>query len=95
MWVLEPKTLEEEVHQNIRFLLATQKGSIPLNRDFGISLDLLDNPTPVAKQKLIAEIISAVEKWEPRAKVTKVWFEEDSTGKLKPQVSFATIFEGQ
>jgi phage baseplate assembly protein W len=95
MWELEPKSLEEEVHQNIRFLLDTQKGSVPLNREFGISLDLLDNPTPAAKQKLIAEIITAIEKWEPRAKVTNVSFEETPQGKLKPQVKFVIISGGQ
>ena len=95
MWELQPETLEEEVYQNIRFLLSTQKGSVPLNREFGISLELLDNPTPVAKQKLIAEIISAIEKWEPRAKVTKIDFEETQEGKLKPQVDFVIIPEGR
>jgi len=93
MWELEPRTLEEEVKQNIRFLLSTPKGSVPLNREFGISLELLDNPTPVAKQRLIAEIISAIERWEPRARVTKVWFEEDESGKLVPRVDILIVGE--
>ena len=81
-----------EILQNVRTILTTTKYSVPMDREFGLSVTMLDDPTPIAQAKLTAEIISAVNRWEPRVKVTKVTFEVDDTqGILRPKVQVKII----
>lgn len=63
--------------QNIAVILSTRKGTVPLYRDFGLNMDFLDKPIPVAKVMMISEVREAVERWEPRATVLGVTFSED------------------
>ncbi|MCI8757344.1 MAG: GPW/gp25 family protein [Oscillospiraceae bacterium] len=49
----------ESVLQNIAVILSTPKGSVPMYRDFGISVDILDRPIPVAKAMMTADIKEA------------------------------------
>lgn len=76
------------VLQNIAVILSTRKGTVPLYRSFGLNMDLLDKPVPVAKVMMIAEVREAVETWEPRATVVGVSFSEDPArpGTLIPTV---------
>ena len=75
-----------EVMQNVRTICATTKYSVPLDRRFGLNAVMLDAPTPKAMAALQAEIIMAIRKYEPRARVTQVSFEGDMDGKLIPKV---------
>ncbi len=76
------------VLQNIAIILATRRGSCPMYRDFGISMNFLDRPTPVAKTLAFAEIKEAIETYEPRATVVDVTFLENAStpGLLIPTV---------
>ena len=65
------------VLQNIALILATPKGSVPFYRDFGVSNEFLDKPTPVAKAMMVGEVTEAIQLWEPRARVARVLFSED------------------
>lgn len=47
-------------------VLATRKGSIPLDRDFGISWDYIDLPLTEAMQHMVAEMGQQLEKYVPR-----------------------------
>ena len=80
-----------EILQNVRTILATRKGSVPLDRDFGISWNNVDQSLPAAKMLMRSEVIDAIERYEPRAKVTSVDFAEDVEGAmdgvLKPIVT--------
>lgn len=77
----------ESVLQNIAVILSTPKGSVPMYRDFGISVDILDRPIPVAKAMMTADIKEAIEWWEPRATFVDVDFMEDElNGRLIPTV---------
>ena len=77
----------ESVLQNIAVILSTPKGSVPMYRDFGISVDILDRPIPVAKAMMTADIKEAIERWEPRAAFVDVDFMEDErNGRLIPTV---------
>ena len=82
-----PETEVVEILQNVRTILATRKGSVPLDRDFGLSWQYLDAPTAVAQM----QIIDAIETYEPRAKVKSVEFKSSQTdsldGILKPVVT--------
>lgn len=77
-----------EIVQNVRTILTTLKGTVPLDRDFGLNAIFLDNPGPRAMALASAEIPGAVEQWEPRARVTSVeWVDLDSMdGRLIPRV---------
>ncbi|HOV79356.1 MAG TPA: GPW/gp25 family protein [Bacillota bacterium] len=82
-----PKTEVSEILQNIRTILSTPKFSVPLAREFGVSATMGDDPMPAAMARLTAEIVAAVQKWEPRARVTQVTYEGDGReGVLRPKV---------
>lgn len=82
-----PATAIEEILQNVRTILATPVYSVPLDRAFGVNAELLDLPMPVARAKLAAEIVQAVQKFEPRVEVIKVLFAGDTiAGRLQPTV---------
>lgn len=76
------------VLQNVAIILATRRGTCPLYRDFGIPMDFLDRPMPVAKTLAFAEIKEAIETYEPRAQVVNITFEEspEHPGQLNPVV---------
>lgn len=83
-----PGSVAEEVYQNVNTVLATPVYSVPLNRAFGANTNMLDLPLPVAQAKLTAEIMQAIQKFEPRVTVTKVQFSVDAiNGKLIASVS--------
>jgi len=88
-----PASVVAEVLQNVRTILSTRKGAVPLDRDFGISWEYLDRPIDVAQMLMRSEIIDAVSKYEPRATVESVVFEgsaEDALdGILKPKVTIS------
>lgn len=82
---------QDTVHsvlQNIAVILSTRKGSVPLYREFGLNMDFLDKPIPVARVMMIAEVREAIERWEPRATVLHVSFAEhiSEPGRLIPAV---------
>lgn len=85
-----PKTEVHEVLQNVRTILATRKGAVPLDRDFGLTTEHIDKPMPVAKMLMRSEVIDAIEAYEPRVTVVSVDFDEDVSsamdGILKPRV---------
>jgi hypothetical protein len=81
-------TGRREIIQNVKTILSTVKGSVPLDREFGIKGDYVDQPMQVARALYAAEIVEEVEKQEPRVKVTQVtWGTDDAMdGKMKPIV---------
>ena len=83
-----PATALAEIIQNVRTILTTTIYSVPLDRMFGIDPTMLDLPMQVAKARQTAEIVAAVEKFEPRVAVTQVTFSGDGMdGLLQPSVS--------
>ncbi len=76
------------VMQNIAIILSTRQQTVPLYRGFGLPMQFVDKPIPVAKPMLIAEIMEAISEYEPRATVVNVTFETDesSPGRLIPTV---------
>lgn len=85
-----PATAVGEVIQNVRTILATRIGTVPLDRGFGLTWKYLDQPIQVSKMTLHAEIIEAVNQYEPRATVTSVSYangiDDSMDGILKPIV---------
>ena len=88
----QPDTELEEVIQNVRTILTTRRGSVPLDRGFGINTSLIDLPATVIKSRLTAEIIEAVERFEPRVRVESVKFLGDGAdGVIYPVVKVVMI----
>lgn len=81
-----PETTVDEILQNIRTILTTYKGTVPLDRGFGISAEYLDKPIPVAEATMASEIMTAVRRYEPRARVAGVTFTGDGNGALMPRI---------
>lgn len=62
------------IAQEVRTLLATPKGSVALDRNFGVSWDAVDASMPGAKQVMIAEIARQLEQYVPRVRFKKIDF---------------------
>ncbi len=81
-----PATEIEEIMQNLRTIISTTKWSVPLDRDFGISGDYVDEPMLSAKALLASEIISAIQTYEPRVSVETISFTAKEDGTLNPRI---------
>ena len=92
-----PGTELEEILQNVKTILNTTRGTVPLDRGFGVDKKILDIPISVAKAKLSAAIVEAINKQEPRARVKKIYYEqkdyETMDGTLKPCVEIEIVEE--
>ena len=77
-----PATVAAEVVQNVRTILATRVGTVPLDRAFGTEWDMVDRPLPVAQQLARAAFFDAVQSYEPRAVIEKIEFREDAEGAM-------------
>lgn len=92
-----PLTLAEEVGQNIRYILSTALGSVPLAREIGIDFSMIDDPYPIAVARLTAEIYAAVGEQEPRAVITEVSFKgsilDAATGRIAAVVRYSLAEE--
>ena len=86
-----PQNETAEILQNVRTILNTRIGTVPLDREFGISWEHLDKPIHLAKTQMMVDIIDALEKHEPRVRVQEVRFDESDAaeGILKPVVIVA------
>lgn len=83
----KPKDKYEEILQNVKTILATPKGSRPMDREFGINFVRVDQPMRKEEARLTSEIVEAVNKYEPRAKVISVVFGwSDKYASLWPKV---------
>jgi phage baseplate assembly protein W len=76
-----------EVMQNVRIILTTRRGTVPLDRDFGISFEFLDSPINTTRAKVEQEIFLQLKKYEPRAILKQIMWETDVTsGQISPSV---------
>lgn len=70
----------------------TRIGTVPMRRHFGTAWEWVDKPLPYAMAKYRADLINAIDKWEPRVKVISISFKSDATaamnGRLIPVVRF-------
>lgn len=87
---LQPESVVDEIVQNINTILSTPKGTVPLDRDFGIDWSFVDSPQPAAQMMLRQEIVSALKKYEPRVVVLSISFRKSDAadGQLIPVINF-------
>lgn len=74
---LMPSTELEEIAQNVRMIISTVRGSVPMDRNFGVDARLIDEPISSAQAKLTAGIATAIREQEPRARLMRVTYAGD------------------
>nr|WP_287412745.1 hypothetical protein [Pseudodesulfovibrio sp.] len=83
--------------QQVRMVLTTVKGSVPLDRTFGLSMTFLDRPLPHAMAEYSGEVVVEVQAQVPGVVVELVEFTPDQNGavdgRLYPVVTLS-IQEG-
>lgn len=86
----EPTSVVEEVIQNVKTIMATQKGTVPLDRDFGLDWSFIDKPLQVAQAIMSSQAVQQINKYEPRAKIVSIGFDKDALsaldGKMVPRL---------
>jgi phage baseplate assembly protein W len=82
----------DEIVQNIKTILTTRAGTVPMDRDFGVDMDIADLSMEAVKNQLTVDYINKIKKYEPRAEVQKVTFEYDAAnGIIKPKVVIGLV----
>lgn len=66
----------QEIEQNIRIIVLTTVFSVPMDRSFANTGSYIDSPLPQATAGRIAELIRAIEKYEPRVAVVSIRMQE-------------------
>jgi phage baseplate assembly protein W len=80
------------IMQNVRTILTTRKGTQPLDRDFGISMDFLDSPSMQLRAMAEQECFMALKKYEPRAVLKEIRWEADiKAGKFWPDILIQVV----
>ncbi|OPA76734.1 hypothetical protein BVG16_16315 [Paenibacillus selenitireducens] len=88
-----PKSIDEEIHQNVVCIIETVAGSVPLNRSFGLDSTDTDLPVNILQAQMTNRIISALQDLEPRIVVEAVTYQPGEDGKVNPNVKYK-IAEG-
>jgi phage baseplate assembly protein W len=84
-----------EVMQNVRTILTTRRGTVPLDRDFGISFEFLDSPVNKTRAKIEQEIFLQLKKYETRAILKQIkWDTDVLSGQLSPKVKVEVNLNG-
>ena len=90
-----PQTELEEIIQNVKTILTTVQGEVPLDRKLGVDANILDLPISIAQAKITAAIVKAINEFEPRARVKQVTFKnsltETADGILRPVIDIELI----
>lgn len=73
-----PKSLEQEVMQNLSLLIGTVRYSLPLAREMGLGSEYLHRPQNAARALIVQDIYENAEAYEPRANILDVNFAADS-----------------
>lgn len=76
---LTPTNTQDEIAQNINIILSTIKGTVPLDRNFGIDISFIDNPTPSAFMKAKIVIAEAIKEHEQRVEVLSIKINVDES----------------
>lgn len=81
-----------DLHNCLNIIAATRVGSVPLYRHFGTDWEWIDRPEPYAMARYRADLMEAIDRYEPRVKVLSITFKKDKSaamgGKLYPAVRF-------
>lgn len=76
----------EDIRRCLTTLYSVREGEQPLDRDFGLAQDFLDQPVPIAKNMLALEVIEKTKRYEKRVKVERVEYAAGEGGQLIPVI---------
>lgn len=78
----------EAVESRLRLLLTTPKGTMPMDRNYGIDFETtIDKPMNVAQNCYATEVIKAVEAYEEAFEVLSVECESESESSFKATIT--------
>ena len=72
---------ERGIYQNVQTILSTWRGTVFLDRLFGIDAGMVDKPMNRVSNQALSNITTEIEKQEPRVKVVSVSFEPGGAGR--------------
>lgn len=88
--VIHPLSRAEEIIQNVRMILSTPKGTLPLDRNFGLDFSVVDKPVDRAMVYLSVDVFQQLKRYEPRVELVRILYPESETdfinGQLRPNV---------
>ena len=76
----------DDIKRCLETLYQTPEGTCPLDRDFGLSQELVGLPLDVAQNEFALEIIEKTERYEPRASIKDILFEMNEEGIMQAEV---------
>jgi len=79
-----------EIAQCIKTIITTWRGSVFLDRQFGIDPAIIDQPENMVLANLMIDVTDQIEKYEPRAEVVSINFDQSNLndGVIVPVVKF-------
>lgn len=87
-----PSSELEEILQNVRTICSTPKFSVPMDRELGVDTQFLDQPMSSVANKYKAEVIAAVRRFEPRARITRIeFFRDEEARTFYPKIYIKVI----
>lgn len=85
-----PANEQLEIIQNVKTILTTLQGTVPLDRDFGIDSEIVDKPINVIRPLIVKEAKEKLAKYEPRVKfISMLWDGNGLEGRIIPVVRVA------
>ncbi|MBR0035331.1 MAG: hypothetical protein IJP54_06615 [Synergistaceae bacterium] len=81
-----PQSELTEILQNVLTICTTMKYSVPLDRLLGIEGKFLDEPISKLRAEFQREIVQAVKKYEPRARVSRIDYVGSEGEKVTPRI---------
>ena len=84
--VFAPVNETQEILQNVLTICLTQKYTVPMDRLLGMSGEALDEAVSRVRAKYKREVVEAVKKYEPRARVSAIDFRADLNGRIVPRI---------
>jgi hypothetical protein len=83
------------VLREVAVLLSTQRGSIPLYRNFGLPMRFLDMPVNAAEPVMIAEVAEALQEFIPSVELIQVIpvYDENNPARMMPSVEVRILHE--
>lgn len=74
------QTGDESLKNQMQTLLETRAGSVPVDREFGISWECLDELPEVAESLFYQEALKKAERYVPDVRIRKASFRADPSG---------------
>ena len=89
--IFAPDNETQEILQNVLTICLTQKYSVPMDRLLGVEGEFLDEAVSRVRAKFKSEVVQAVRKYEPRARVIAIDFSADLNGKVIPRIRIKIV----